>query len=379
LRFLGIAVANGFSSEVRVMATLLGEAPAIDAAVVVNTYDGGPEVAPRVRELSGADVHALDLGWRPRVVGGWLERGRRLSAVLGRLVISFPRLLRIARAHRPDVVYSSQQKWDARVASLVAAVLRRPYVMHLHYIPGPWLGRHTMRRLRRGRVVCVSNFIRDLAIAAGAAPDRVVAVLNPVGAFSQSAMERRSATRDALGVAGDEIAIGFIGRLSPWKGQRETVQAFARLGDGRRARLILVGDGEIRDELGELATTLGVADRTTFTGLRNDIPELLAAFDVFAHPSYDDPCPLAVLEAQAAGLPVVAFAEGGIREIVADGTTGLLAPDRDVDELAERLARLVDDAELRARMGTAARERATTVFDPARAGNEFARAIEALR
>jgi glycosyltransferase involved in cell wall biosynthesis len=237
-----------------------------------------------------------------------------------------------------------------------------------------------MRRLRRGRVVCVSNYIKERAMDAGAESHRAVAVLNPIVPFPESARDHRAATRSALGLDADDIAIGFIGRLSPWKGQIETIQAFARLGDdASRARLIFVGDGEIRAELQGLAAGLAVSDRVVFTGLRNDIPELLASFDVFAHPSYEDPCPLAVLEAQAAGLPTVAFAEGGIKEIVVDGTTGLLAPDRDVEELAVRLRRLIHDAELRARMGDAARARAASEFHPARAGREFTRAIENLR
>jgi glycosyltransferase involved in cell wall biosynthesis len=96
---------------------------------------------------------------------------------------------------------------------------------------------------------------------------------------------------------------------------------------------------------------------------------------LFVHPSYEDPCPLAVLEAQAAALPTVAFDEGGIREIVADGVTGLLAPDRDVDELAHRLIQLIRDPALRSKMGAAAQERARDTFSPVRAGAEFARVI----
>jgi glycosyltransferase involved in cell wall biosynthesis len=175
------------------------------------------------------------------------------------------------------------------------------------------------------------------------------------------------------------VVIGSVSRLSPTKGQIETIRALARLDpDGVHTRLVLVGCGEIEEELRSLAVKLGVADRVVFAGLRNDIPELLGSFDVFAHPSFQDPCPLAVLEAQAAALPTVAFDEGGISEIVTDEVTGLLAPDRDVNELAQRMQRLIDDPELRNAMGAAARDRTSNVFGPARSGSAFFMALREL-
>lgn len=379
IRLLAIAVANGFSSEVRVMSTLLGQAPEIDAEIIVNQWKPDDNLPDRVRKLSGAPVHALDLGWRPLDVTTRLDRVRRVASILTRAGLAFPRVVRIARDQRPDVVYSSQQKWDSLVAGLVAALLRRPHVVHLHYIPGPWLGKRMMRKLRTGPVITVSQYIRGLAIDAGADPARVRPVLNPIDPYPEDARAARSATREAMGIADDEVVIGFISRLSPTKGQIETLRALAELGPvAARTRLVLVGGGEIEEELRELADELGLADRVIFTGLRNDIPELLGSFDIFAHPSFQDPCPLAVLEAQAAALPTVAFDEGGISEIVADETTGLLAPDRDVSELAERLRRLIEDPELRSRMGPAARERAGTVFRPARSGATFVSALRDL-
>ena len=376
-RLLGVAIAGGFSSEVRVMSTMLANAPGIDAALAIHAWDEDRDSVIRVRELSGADVRGLDLGWRPPRSRSKAVRARQFAASLFRLLGTSPKLIRFARSHRPDVVYSSQQKWDCAVAAVVAAIIRRPHVIHLHYIPGPWLGRFTTRRLHGGgTVIAVSDFIRERAIAAGTDPTCVVAVLNPVSVFPQAARSERQRVRAGLGIDDSHIAIGFVGRISPWKGQTEAIQALARLGDqASTARLLLVGDGEIVDELRALATSLGVADRVQFTGVRSDVPELLASFDVFVHPSYEDPCPLAVLEAQAAGLPTVAFDEGGVREIVADGVTGLLAPDRNVDELAHRLAQLISDPELRSTMGAAAEKRATTTFSPSRAGAAFARVV----
>lgn len=381
-RLFGVAIANGFSSEVRVMSMLLRESPSVDAAVVVHDGAGGDGAAERVREISGATVHALDLGWRPP--GGRAPRDRivRIGSIAATLARSLPRVIRVARAHRPDVVYSSQQKWDRALAALVARVLRRPHVIHLHYIPGPWLGRATMRALRRRRVITVSEFIAERAVAAGADRARVTAVLNPIDPAPPADPDRRAETRAGLGLGTDTVVVGFVGRLAHNKGQIETIEALATIRDRCPAvRLVVVGsgDGDIREELEQLARDRAVSDRVVFTGRRSDVGDLLASFDVFAHPSYEDPCPLAVLEAQAAGLPVLAFDEGGISEIVADGVTGLLAPDRRVDELAARMQLLADDPERRATLGAAATRRASTVFAPSTAGRAFAAAVAAAR
>lgn len=375
MRVLAIAIAHGFSSEVRVMSTLIGNAPSVDASIVVHSWHGNTDAARRVRDVSGADVYEFDLGWRPSDQGP--SRRTRLTLSVLRVVWAFPHLIRIGFRTRPDVVYSSQQKWDCAVASILSMVLRRPHVVHLHYAPGPWLGRFAMRRLRSADLVIgVSEFIKGLAIAAGTSPDRAVAVLNPAPTIPEDAGTSRHRLRAEMGIGENEVAIGNVSRLSPWKGQLETITAFSRLGrDLDHSRLILVGEGEFREELEELVRRLGVTDRVMFLGARDDVPSLLTAFDIFVHPSYGDPCPLAVLEAQAAGLPTVAFDEGGIPEIVVDGETGLLAPNRDPDELAARLQRLISDPQLRDTMGRAAAIRARTTFDPSRAGETFASVV----
>lgn len=358
------------------MSTLFGNAPSINASIVVHSWHGNTDAARLVRDSSRADVYEFDLGWRPSDEGS--HRGKRVTFSVLRLIRGIPRLIRVGFRTRPDVVYSSQQKWDCAVASIVAMVLRRPHVVHLHYPPGPWLGRFALRRLRNADLVIgVSEFIKGLAIAAGTHPNRAVVVLNPGPTFPEDAGTSRHRLRAEMGIGENEVVIGTVARLSPWKGQLETITAFSRLGkDLDRSRLILVGDGEIREELEEQSRRLGVTDRVVFMGERNDVPLLLRAFDIFIHPSHGEAFGLAVLEAQTAGLPTVGLDEGAIPEIVVDGETGLLAPNRDPDELAARLQKLISDPHLRDSLGTAAAIRAKTTFDPSRAGQTFASALE---
>jgi glycosyltransferase involved in cell wall biosynthesis len=130
-------------------------------------------------------------------------------------------------------------------------------------------------------------------------------------------------------------------------------------------RAAIVGDGPERAALEAAAATAQVE----LLGERGDVPEQLAASDVFVLSSRSEGMPMSILEAMAAGLPVVASAVGGIPEIVRDGETGLLVPPGDADALAAALGRLLDDDGLRRRLGAAGRERALDEFDVVRFGD----------
>jgi glycosyltransferase involved in cell wall biosynthesis len=145
--------------------------------------------------------------------------------------------------------------------------------------------------------------------------------------------------------------VGNVARLSQQKGH-DTLLDAARLVLERRpdARFALVGDGELRADLEERAARLGIAERVEFMGVRDDVPMQLARFSVFAFPSRFEGLCLAVIEAQAAGVPVVATPVGGIRETVVDGETGLLVPVDDSDALADAIISLLDTPALGAEL-----------------------------
>jgi glycosyltransferase involved in cell wall biosynthesis len=135
----------------------------------------------------------------------------------------------------------------------------------------------------------------------------------------------------------DGPLVGNVARLAEQKGHRDLIAAAPQVLEGHPdIRFVVAGEGELRDELEALAAPLG--DRFSFLGPRDDVPDVLASLDVFAFPSRFEGLCLAVIEAQAAGVPVVATPVGGIRETVREGETGWLVPLHDVDALAERIS-----------------------------------------
>ena len=167
--------------------------------------------------------------------------------------------------------------------------------------------------------------------------------------------------RTELGFRTGAIVIGNVARLTPWKGQHHLLDAFARIaGEAPEAVLLLVGgrlhdSGAYERRLRSMTDALGLASRVFFAGYRPDLPDLLAAMDVFVHTATEkDTSPLAVISAMASGLPVVAFDIDGIREIVREDA-GILVPCAERIILGESLLRVYRDRQLRNRLGVAAR------------------------
>lgn len=172
--------------------------------------------------------------------------------------------------------------------------------------------------------------------------------------------EMRRATREALGVADSTTLIGCIARLHPLKGVDLLASAAALLPAETPAAVFVVGDGEERPLVEEIAATSKVPVR--LLGARSDVPALLQAFDILALPSRSEALPLALLEGMAAGCAIVATAVGEMPEILRDGA-GVVVPPLDVPKLSEALASLVHDPARREQMGTVARDHVRATFD----------------
>lgn len=172
----------------------------------------------------------------------------------------------------------------------------------------------------------------------------------------------REDLREALGLSADDTVIICVGRLVELKNHRLLIRAFAALDAAQPTKLLLVGDGPLRNHLEQAARECGVAARVQFLGRRDDVADLLAISDIFALASNTEGLSCSVLEAMAGGLPAAVTRVGGNPELVEDGISGYLIEPGDTDQMRDRLRTLVLDAALRRRLGQAARQRAMTLF-----------------
>ncbi len=170
---------------------------------------------------------------------------------------------------------------------------------------------------------------------------------------------RRAVARSTLAVPPDGPLLVAVGNLYPVKDHATLLRALAQLPS---ARVAIAGRGEEEGRLRQLAAELGLSDRLHLLGLRDDVDTVLAAGEVFVQSSLSEGLPLAVLEAMAAGLPVVATRVGGIAEAVEDGKTGYLAPAADPAALAAALRRVLEANDRGAALGELGRRRAETEF-----------------
>lgn len=164
----------------------------------------------------------------------------------------------------------------------------------------------------------------------------------------------RNAT-PAEDISGDGVRIVMVGRLADGKGFSDLVAAIDRLDE--QVSVYLVGDGPLREELEEEIAQRGLTDSVQLLGYRGDIPEILAACDVFVLPSYREGTPRVITEAMASGLPVIGTEIAGVPEQIDDRTNGLLIQPGDIEGLTDGFRRLVESAELREQFGAASRQR----------------------
>ena len=264
-------------------------------------------------------------------------------------------LRRWLHANRPDVVstHSSTDSW------LVALGTRLPIVRTRH-ISAP-VPRNILTRWlygRAARIVTTGEALkRELVERTGVPAERIESV--PTGADpAVYAPGDKYAARMHLGLPQDAMLVGIVATLRSWKGHRYLVEA---LPSG--ARLVIVGDGPQREALEEQVSAAGLQARVQFAGNQRDVVPWLRALDIFALPSYaNEGVPQALMQAMLVGLPCVTTSVGGIGELAIDGVTAVLVPPENPGALRSALERLMQDVELRDKLGAAARRHCAEHF-----------------
>lgn len=213
------------------------------------------------------------------------------------------------------------------------------------------------RLLMRGtdRVLVSAESVRDFYIRqVHADPARVDVIYNAVDWSQLDTTTPPLELRASVGLPADVPLAGIIARLTEQKAHRYLFDAMASTPGLASLHLLVVGDGELRDDLRARVDRLGLSARVHFLGARRDLGNLLAAIDLFVMPSLWEGLPLSMVLAMGAGLSVVATRVAGIPEVVQDGLTGVLVPPADVTALGSAMAKLVSDPLLRRTLGTAA-------------------------
>jgi glycosyltransferase involved in cell wall biosynthesis len=266
------------------------------------------------------------------------------------------RLVRLVRARRFDIIHSHLFRSDLH--GLAAAELTGvPALVSTEHSSGSRrkrsrafgrLFRLTARRF--DRIIAVSGEVaQHLGIWSRVDGGKVAVIPNGIDARAYRVLPAGPAQ-------GREHVVGFIGRFEPRKGVPALIEAAAMLA-GRRAdiRFRLAGDGPGRRSAEAQAAGAGLDGRIEFLGSRSDIAQTLGQFDVFVLPSYSEGLSIALLEAMAAGRPIVATAVGGTPEAIEHERSGLLVPPGDAPALARAIERLLDDPNLARRLGNSAR------------------------
>lgn len=263
-------------------------------------------------------------------------------------------LARLLRRERVDILHAHNAAAFSygAAATTLSPRTRFLYTEHDRAFPTPLRerGLHSILSRRTDAVVTVSETLKgNLVRWECFPPARVHVVKN--GVRLMPATRSRAQMRKELGLGVRPVA-GIVARLAEVKNHALLLRAWSRVVRAvPDAVLLLVGNGRMEPELRAQARELGIEEAVRFMGFRLDIPDILQALDVFVLSSLSEGLSLTLLEAEAAGLPVVATNVGGNPEVVRDGETGFLVPSGAEEPLARALARLLQDASLRARLG----------------------------
>lgn len=299
---------------------------------------------------------------------------------VGQLALTAAQVSRAARRARAEILHANSIR-----AGIALALVRAPRAVKIVHVrdclPPGRLTSATMRLIASTADTIVANSTytaRSLLAAAPGAGVEVVHNAVDLTRFDPARIDRASARARLTGADADELLLGVVAQLTPWKGQDTAIQALSILhAQGIQARLLLIGSAKFVARatrydnqaylrtLRELARTAGVEDRVVWLGEREDIPELIRALDVLLAPSWEEPFGRTIVEAMALEVPVIATNVGGPPELLEAGREGVLLAPGEPQSWAQATAGLARDPARRAEMGRAGRRRAEQGFTPA--------------
>src|SRR5688500_1034422 len=355
----------------RVIARLNIGGPALHVSYLARGLDERGYETTLVAGQVGPEEGSMEYAVREQGVEPLFVPALQRDIAVGADLAAVRQLRRLIRDLRPDVLHTHTAKAGAlgRVAAVLAGSARPRVVVHTfhghvlrgYFDRGRTSGFLTVERsLARvtDRLVAVSPPVRDELVALGVAPAErfeVIRLGRELDRRVEASAGAREEQRRELGLADDAFLVAWLGRMTSIKRVDDLLRAFASVAAAEpRAELVLAGDGPLRDELEKLAVSLGIADRAHFVGMQRDVGRLYAAADLVALCSANEGTPVSLIEALAAGKPVVSTDVGGVSDVVRSGTSGLLVPPNDIEALADAIVLLARDDDMRASFAAAA-------------------------
>lgn len=327
----------------------------------MHLYGGALQVAFLVRGLRQRGVRTVMVCPRGSAIAeaaGDAVDTLHAVPMSGDLDLSFiPRLRRLIRAEAPDVIHLHSRRGGDVLGGLAARPLGVPIVMSRR-VDNPESRRLVRVKYRLyDRIITISEGIRRVLLSEGVAPDKVVCVHSAVDTELYQPQGERGWFLSEFGLAEDELTVGMAAQMIERKGHRDLFAALPPvLARHPHLRILLFGQGPLRQALEREVHHRGLAHAVRFEGFRKDLPRVLPCLDMLAHPARMEGLGVALLQAAACGLPIVAGRAGGIPEIVRDGENGYLVEPGDVQGLSRALDTLCADAERRRRFGDRGRD-----------------------
>lgn len=335
-------------------------------------------------QARGHDVRVLALGGAGPVAAMLEQAGVPVEVCGARSSLDVRlwwRLVRRLRRYRPDLVHSLlfHANIAVRLAGPLAGLRPRQIICEIqtvevqrrwHLVVDRWTQR--LCRVEVGNSPSVIKHLQENGIAAR----RLVLV--PGGIDVARFVHAAPAERSTLGIPARAPLLCWVGRLDPIKGLGDLLDALALMRREMDVHLLLVGAGPLKAQLEQHARASGVGGAVRFLGARHDVPALLRAADVFVFPSYAEGLPNALMEAMAAGCAIVCTDAPGNRDLVTDGSTGLLCPPRQAAALAESTLRFLRDREFAVQIGKNAQNKATRDFSQNAMVDRYLRLYDSL-
>jgi glycosyltransferase involved in cell wall biosynthesis len=293
---------------------------------------------------------------------------------------TYHRLHRVLREYRPDIVHTHLHVLRYALPSL----LLLKHMTSLHTV------HNLAEREIEPRARCIQRYALSHGVVPVAVSEEVAHSLKPLygiercrvipnGIPTNRYTHPQITRSEKAGFRDDQVLFVCVARFAAQKNHALLLRAFAQgPASDPNAHLVLVGEGDLREQLEEQVKTLKLPGKVHFLGLRSDIPDVLNAMDVFVLSSDWEGNPLSVMEAMASGLPIVATAVGGVPDLLANGKEGFLQRPRDTQGLAKSMAFLLSSPETRKSMGAAAARRAQENFDVSRMVQAYEQLYENL-